>query len=370
MSHHVVYHSDVDGIFSGGLYLKYGIKSIINYRLHPVASYSRGEKFNELIKNLNLGDNDTLSIFDFEDHKQSTFWVDHHPNKDLGHKPVSNDETIYDPAAYSAFQLIFNYLRKTSEECSKNMHLPELVKHVNMIDAALYPNVNFVFTNASPIMIIRAYLEMTIPNDMIFNRILEILANTEFDLDETIEILNLNASIVEELHNSVMKAKQSMEVYNKISVIRQRRTGQFPRYSEAFIRPDVKYNIRISSVWNKRWHLQVSFNKWHEEKNDLHIGRFLANLDYVKGGGHYNVGGGFIKEDSVDTFIDDFSNITNNYKEELMEKYAVDKKDDQFENKAENLIKTGEAKNIDDAREKVKIQEAVSGTAEPNSGNS
>lgn len=365
MSHHVVYHADVDGICCAALYLKYIINNKINYRLYPVMSYSRGEKFNELVTKLNLGENDTLSIFDFEDHRQSTFWVDHHPNKDLGHKPVINDETIYDPAAYSAFQLLFNYLKKNRAECNTNILLPELVKSINMIDAALYQDVNFVFTNASPIMIIRAYLERIQPNDMIFNRIVEVLVNTEFDLDETIAILNLDASVIDDLRGDVMKAKQNMEVYNKISVIRQRRTGQFPRYSEAFIRPDVKYNIRISSVWNKRWHLQVAFNRWHSEKNDLHIGRFLANLDYVKGGGHYNVGGGFIKEDSIESFIDDFSKITNNYKEEGMEKYGVDKADDKFEKKAEDLIKTGAAQNIDEAREKVKTQEETSGPAEP-----
>jgi hypothetical protein len=168
-----------------------------------------------------------------------------------------------------------------------------------------------------------------------------------------------------------MKAKQQMEVYNKISVIRQRRTGQFPRYSEAFIRPDVKYNIRISSIWNKRWHLQVAFNRWHEEKNDLHIGRFLANLNYAKGGGHYNVGGGFIKEDFIEQFIDDFSKITNNYKEEDMEKYGVDKENDKIEKKAEDLIKTGAAESIDAAREQaVKEDEKENGTAEPINANS
>ena len=37
-----------------------------------------------------------------------------------------------------------------------------------------------------------------------------------------------------------------------------------------------------------------------------------------------------------------------------MEKYGVDKKSDSFEKKAQEMVKTGEAKTIDEARKNIK----------------
>lgn len=361
MIHNVVYHADLDGIVSAALYLKFKINKPSGYRLYPMMSYQRGEKFNSFITSLHIPEGDELAIFDFENHGASTFWVDHHPCKALGFSAVTNDEAVYDPSSYSAAALVFNYL-KTIATIPDNV--ADLVKQINMIDSAMYPDVNYIFNDVSPIMIIRAYLERTIPNDMIFNHIVETLCATNFDANETLAMLNLDSGVVSDLRNDVGKAKQYMEVYNKISLIRQRRVSQFPRYSEQFLRSDVKYNVRVSSVGNKRLHLQVMFNRWHLEKNDLHIGRFLSNLEYVKGGGHYNVGGGFIREDNVEQFIDDLSNITHNWDEDTMEKYGVDTSDP-FEKKADELVKTGESNNIEDAREQVQKETESNGTAEP-----
>ena len=67
-------------------------------------------------------------------------------------------------------------------------------------------------------------------------------------------------------------------------------------------------------------------------------------------GGHYNVGSGTILESNINEFIDMISKLLNNEEDIEMEKYGVDKADP-VEKKAEDLIKTGEAKDISEARD-------------------
>jgi hypothetical protein len=218
-------------------------------------------------------------------------------------------------------------------------------------------------------MIIRAYIEKTFPSDMMFSRIVEVLVHADFELNQVISILNLNESCVVDLRNDVLKAKRFMEVYNQISLIRQKWIGQFPRYAENFIRSDIKYNVRVSAIGNKKWQLQIAYNRFHKDKNELNIGKFIANLDYMSGGGRHDVGGGSFKEDILDKFMVDFSKVVKN-EEEDMEKYGVDKESDKFEKKAQDMVKEGSAKDLDEAREKISKEEKVDGTNESASANS
>jgi hypothetical protein len=369
MINNIIFHPDIDGIISAALYLKYKLKKPINYRLHPVLSSYRNEKFTKIINDLNLSENDKLFIFDFERHKRADLWADHHFDKELKSQPLFTSNILYNTLARSTAQLIFNYLQNYIP-VNDLPKINKIIKETNMIDSALYPNIDFIFTSTIPIMILRSYVDNIYPNDMTFNRIVETLVFTDFDISQTLSILDIDESCVNKQRENVMKAKQFMEVYNKISLIRQRRMAQFPRYAENFIRPDIKYNVRISPADNKKWQLQLAYNKFHKEKNEISIGKFIAGLDYMlSGGGRNDVGGGSFQEDILDQFLADLSAVTNNEsgdiiktkEEDSMEKLGVDVENDKFEKKAQDIVKEGSAKNIEEAREMINEEELVDG---------
>lgn len=356
MIHNIAFHADIDGIFCAALTLRQCGK---NYRLYPLLSSSRGEKFQGLVNSMNLQKDDKLYVMDFEYHPRADLWVDHHNNMSMGAAPINNNKTAYDPSSASAFSLLASH--HDAKDCAG------VVEIVNMIDMAQYPSVKFIFTDDSPAMIIRAYLERAFPSDMLFSRIAEAVASLDFDLDAVISRFHFTDECVTKLRQDANKAKEFMEIYGNFSLVRQRRTSQFPRYSEAFVKPEVKYNVRISSLTKGKWHLQVGYNVWSEENNDINIGKFLSKLDYIRGGGHFHVGGGLLFDSDVEKFIDDFDKLVNPEKEEEMEKYGVDKESDSFEKAADDMVKTGEAKDIDEARKKIdeKQEEVSAGEQQP-----
>ena len=84
----------------------------------------------------------------------------------------------------------------------------------------------------------------------------------------------------------------------------------------------------------------------------MNIGKFLTELSYVQGGGHFHVGGGVVENKNIEQFLDDLSIATKNEEEIPMEKYGVDKTD-KVEKAANEMIKKGEAANLDEARQAV-----------------
>jgi hypothetical protein len=176
------------------------------------------------------------------------------------------------------------------------------------------------------------------------------------NISEANYLMRINSYYVKELEKNAMKIKNSIVLSKWISIVNQKRENQYPRYSELLINPKIKYCIRITNIGNNI-KISIGYNRWHHLKNECNIGKSIG-FDYVtESGGHFNVGSAIIKSDFVDRFIDDISRILN--EEDDMEKYAVDK-NDPVEKKAEELVKTGEAKNIFEAR-----KEASNVTPEP-----
>lgn len=349
----IVFHADVDGVFCAALYMNLKIESDDSYKLYPVFSSFRGQKFSGIVRSMNLKKDDELLIFDFENHNRSDYWVDHHPDISLGDQNVISNKILYTPRTQSAFEPLFNEIGNKEEKFMK-----DIIKDVNMIDSASYPSVEYVANDTSPIMIIRAALENASPSDnSLYCRMVEVLANTNFNLQETISRMNLDYNVVKNTKSRMKDIKKYATIHNKISIVRQKRVAEFPRYSECLMMPDVKYNIRITPIFNQTL-IQIGYNKWHKEENTFDIGRFFSYLRYVKGGGHFNVGGGTIMfSHNVEKLLDNFSKACGNEEQEgneqegNMEKYGVDKKLDQVEKKADEMVKSGEFTNINEARE-------------------
>lgn len=353
MINHIVYHADIDGTICAAMFLRFKLKPTDSYRLHPVSSSLRGDKFQKMISDMKLNTDDKLYVFDFEYHKRANLWVDHHPNSKFGSHKVVNANMRYFPFADSAAALLFEELRGDISD-QKNMH--GIVDLVNMIDSAKYPDVNYIFNETVPIMIMRAILEQTPPMvTSVFCRMVEVIANSDFNLSEATSRLDIDKREINKLRAKAGDAKKHMTVHNSISVIRQRRVAEFPRYSECFLKPDVRYNVRITSLHKKQL-IQIGYNRWHKQPNDLNIGKFLADLDYVSGGGHFHVGGGTTENENIEKFLDDLSLVTKNEEEPTVEKYGVDK-EDQVEKAATEMVKEGKAKDLDEAREKTSTEE-------------
>jgi len=350
--HHVVFHDDIDGIVSAAIYLHNHVKGS-TYRLYPTSSSSRGEKLATMIKEMNLDDErDVLVILDFENHSRSNLWVDHHFDVKIGEEEVRNSKVIYDPGSKSAARLVQSIPFKLSAVAKYPI---AFLDTVDLIDQANYKTVGQIFNDNSPLMILRAYIERVFPSDMMFSRVVEMIAKTHFDFRKTIYQLKLNENILFSLKKEAEKISKYMIITGNFSTVNQRRINQYPRYSEFFIRPETKYSVRITPTGNGRVYMQIGYNKWSSNPNEINIGKALSKLSYlIRGGGHYGVGGAILNETDVDKLLDDLSIILNREEPlEDMEKVGVDKEVDPIEVQAESMVKTGEEKNISDAREKV-----------------
>ncbi len=350
----VVFHDDVDGVFSAALFLHNHVRGE-SYRLYPIMSSHRGDKFSEVVSGMKLKDSDLLVVLDYEYHPRANLWVDHHWDRRMGNEPVHNEKIHYDPNAASTAGLV-HQIPSTDRPEYSDAFLPL----VDMIDQAGYRNVHQIFNDTHPMMIVRAYLEKTFPAEMMYCRLVEMFVRTHFDIKEANFRLKLNASCVHNLRQDVHRAKRDMTIFGGVSVIRQRRPNQFPRYAEFLIRPQTRYAVRMSFIGHDTLYFQISYNKWTDGENNVNIGTMLNQLKYLlKGGGHYNVGGGLLKVNDSEKFLDNLD-VNLNKAEPMteepeggMEKYGVDKEADPVEAKAEEMVKTGEAKTIQEARETV-----------------
>jgi hypothetical protein len=300
---------------------------------------------------MNLTDDDRLVILDFENHPRANLWVDHHWNQSVGGSRVINQKVRYDLSAKSAARII----GKSGQFYYDGKYDASFLDMVDIIDSADYSNIHEIFNNKHPLMLIRAYLEMAFPSKMMICRIVEVMRDCKFDMNKVVYRLNIGVDVLDELKSAARKAKKNMVVCKSCSILRMKNQGQYPRYSEFYINGSLKYSIRITGISNKRVYIQVGFNKWSGKYNETNIGQLLSSIDYlIKGGGHHDVGGAIAEEDDVESFLDLITDKLNNERDtemEEMEKYGV-AKEDPVEATAESMVKTGEAKTIDDARKK------------------
>lgn len=298
----------------------------------------RGGQLKKIVGTIDVGE--PLAILDFEYSDRADLWIDHHFNQDLGPDPVRNPRIFYNPAAKSTVSLIAE--KYQCEEARK-----ELVGMSNMIDSASYPNVNFIFESDHPLMILRAYLETAFPAEMMYCRIVEMITACNFDIEKALRRMRIGSESVKNVRNTAKRINRDMTVFGKCSVVNQSRQNQFPRYSEFLVSPGVEYAIRMSLSGPHNRYIQIGHNQWVGKPNKLNLGEFMRNLPYVRGGGHFGVAAGVIKNEDEQRFLDDVD-IYFNTEEENMEKYGVDK-NDPVENRAQELVKEGV--DLSDARE-------------------
>jgi hypothetical protein len=232
----------------------------------------------------------------------------------------------------------------------KNPIVNNLVSMVDKIDSASYESLSEVFEATDPLMCLSAYLEVEYPSDMMFCRVVEMLVSKHLDVARAMKCLEIDDRYVKKMLEKSAEIKRHIVIFQNFSVIDMQRPNQFPRYSEYYHYPKLKYTVRMNRAKNGDCYVQIGYNQWCGQKNEIDIGAMLRGLSYKKnGGGHYNVGGCTIPWDHRDRFIDDMC-INFNPDEVELEKYAVDETDP-VEQQATEMIKTGQATDMSDARE-------------------
>jgi len=351
---HFFFHDDIDGIVSAAMIMSAFFTNHV-YRLYPVKSSMRGDRFDSLIDGVNKDDGDLIIIVDYQHHAKADVWVDHHFNKDLKGNEISNGKLFYNSKAKSAARVIYNWFEKESLlKGTVNQHVVDIV---DMIDSAGFKDVDYIFSSSEPLMILKAYLErLSIFVDSTYCRIVELIHGYNFDIEKVLFTLGVDYGVVGELKRSANAIGKNMVINGVMSVTEMNREYAYPRYSEYLSYPGLVYSIRVIHLGGGRVKMAVSYNKWQPVSCKVHVGELLNSLDYlVSGGGHQFVGSAVILESYIERFIDDMC-VQMNGPEDSMEKYSVDK-NDSVEKEADELIKTGGAKTKDEARDKVTSKE-------------
>lgn len=346
----------MDGVISAALIMRFLVRDSL-YSLRPVKSSQRGNKFNKMVDELRARrPNDFIIIVDYQQHPKADLWVDHHHDRDLGNNVVSNGKIWYDSSKKSAARIIFDKLSVFGFNGYRFVN-PHIIDMVDMIDSAGYPSVNYIFQSTDYLMILKAYMEqLSIYVESTYCRLVEVINASGFNMDEAIFKLGIDGKIVSGLKDSAELIKKAMTTNGCVSIVEMNRLYAYPRYSEYLANSDVKYAIRIIHLGGSMVQSDVGFNQWGNFTNDVHIGITLGALKYVKsGGGHHDVGGTIMKENDVEQFLDDITSILNGeeiMKEPGIEKVGVDVENDPVEKIAQDMVKTGEINNINDARKK------------------
>lgn len=358
-SYTIYFHDDVDGIVSAALILKHVVKGN-PYLLQPVKSSQRGDKFDHIIKNRSYK-REPCIIVDYQHHELADLWIDHHYNKAFGDDPVNTKDMAYNPKAKSAARVIRDMVKKS--QLGQFTEIDEsIINMTDMIDSAGYESIEFIFSSKHPLMMLKAYLEqMSIQLSWSYCRAVEAIVVSDFKLEDAMLMLGITPETVESLRNSAKNIGKAMVVNGGVAITEMKRLYAYPRYSEYFVRPDMKYSFRIIHLGGDRIQTDVGFNQWGNFTNEINIGQMLGGFDYtISGGGHHDVGGSIITADKLEQHIDDITSALNPEDpvvEEEMEKVGVDKKADSVEKKAGEMVKTGEVDNLNKAREKAAKEE-------------
>jgi hypothetical protein len=292
----IIYHNDTDGVFSAAVYMFYNKGKEFN--LLPVASDERSD-----LDNIINGIDSEVIILDYQYNDKAKFWCDHHFNEKFGNGVIKTDRMNYDPSSKSNASLLCSYFAKeaTLEDVAYAVYL------VDMVDAAEYSSADYVFMSMEPIMKIKRYIdEYAKPNTKeSLNRVVNLIVENEFDLKLVCESLNFNH------RGCQIRMLRAATTYGVKATIEdgvafydiESNLVEPPRYSEYFVYDNIKAGVRVRYSDNNTCYVSIGVNPWGKKYG--HVGEFIRNLQYVKGGGHAGVGGLTIHEDDLKTLRED-----------------------------------------------------------------
>ena len=304
MKHVIIHHNDFDGVISAAILLNGVLASGDSYSLVPVMYIGNDSIHDNMLSNLarsKMSDTDenTVYIVDFLYNKICDVWIDHHRNNDGPDVPESAKE-FFNPRSKSAASVVMEYIMKNVEKTHASLNMVEAVKWADIIDSASYKSLDEYIEASSPWLQLRLLIE-DYKKDHISARIVELLCNYGFDAGLVVEIIGGINPIMQAFRKKVDSVKGALVVSDGgIGHIITPHQNDFPRYSEFYVRPDIKYSIRSFEVDKKGTRkVSVGFNNWGGFENKINIGKTLKDIFPTGAGGHFDVGAAFCDESEV-----------------------------------------------------------------------
>jgi len=286
----IYYHEDLDGIFSSILYSKLLLDN--DYR--KIKFEYKGVNYdNSDWQDRDLREKDTqIVIVDYPYNSSSNLWFDHHPS---GWGKIVPTEFVgnFEDKAPSCCQVIYN--TPSREKFRDEELIQKIVKEVNMIDYALYPDIDTVY-NPKTFGPKFRLAEMEDADENYRQEIIKMFSN-----DRTLLYRLLDGYLpwsVEWRYSKIQnKLEEGYREFVKVAKLEDDivtfeipKYHKFDRYFPFRWKPESIYTayIRDMSYFGKGWHVAISQNPWNQEKRRHNIKEICEKYG---GGGHEGVGG-------------------------------------------------------------------------------
>jgi hypothetical protein len=233
-------------------------------------------------------------VLDFSFHPGAAFWFDHHATafKNDKWKKKFKQSKFYQwkPDYSSCCHLVVDSLKKNFDY-RPPMHIKELAKWLDVIDAAHYVSAKQTIEKKEPALQLEIYIEEDIHTikenkdfiEAITKRSLESIAN-DVAVRKSVQKYHSEAKI------GLAYYKSNSKIYGTIGVVTlPPNKFKLLRFAPFYIWPNLLYAVRVTKK-NKLFTLSLGINPWRQRKNNIHIGEFLKK-HFPGSGGHKNVGG-------------------------------------------------------------------------------
>lgn len=296
MKYDIYFHNDFDGRACAALMLSFlrsrgdDIEHFtpVSYELLP---QWRNEKFFSKHK-LWEGKRNPVIVVDFLYHPAATFWFDHHPTtfkKEIWQKKFK--QTKYrrmEPKYPSCTHLVYDSLKK-GFGWKPPKHLTELVKWLDVIDAAKYKSAKQTIEMKEPALQIDAYIYKTEHDEKSRRWLVDLLARNPITKIARIpEIKRTVDAFRKKNAEGVDFFLKNVKVFPNGTFIDFTKTNlRPPKFIANSVFPDLSYTVRLMPR-EGLYHVGASGNPWLPFNPKVHIGDLLKKYG---GGGHKQVGG-------------------------------------------------------------------------------
>jgi oligoribonuclease NrnB/cAMP/cGMP phosphodiesterase (DHH superfamily) len=233
-------------------------------------------------------------IADFLYHPRSAWWFDHHRTtflKPAWEKRFKPDERhVLDQKYPSACHLVRDSLVKHFGY-KPPRHIKELVKWVDIIDAANFKSARQTIEKKEPALQLESVIDHRKGDRPFAERLIRLFAAKPLrSIVADPEIKRWVAAGRREREELLRFYAKRLQIEGSVAWIDLVPLhGQELRFAPYYLAPDILYVVGLKPLGAKRYHVNISINPWRRRENKIHLGEFLH--DAYKGGGHHDVGG-------------------------------------------------------------------------------
>mgnify|MGYP000521168480 CR=1 FL=1 len=306
MNHNVFYHADLDGVFSAARLIDYLIRSqvrLVDIKLYPVYSEWRGEKFNQMVQEVN----GKIYIVDYQYNSLANLWIDHHN----GEYQISKQ--IFSKPTDSAFELVDDFVRNHfHDHANKVQNLMNAKEQIKKIDATKYTSISEPFEE-KPMNVMRLHSDR---NNINFNSLVILTYMYEFNINKIYETYQFDISYFKQNFKSALGTiSKNLIIYNELGIVTSIPKSLDLKLIVFYANPQLKYALRVYNPKDGICEILISQNPMVDNK--IKLNEWIKDVPYVlEGGGHPTIAGGKIKEESIEDILTDAVLTFSSKKEE------------------------------------------------------